>query len=283
MNFHSKPNRYVSHVNIKVKDIERSLRFYKEVLGFQILKRVGKKVTLTADGKTGFLTIEQPENVTPKPRRATGLYHFALLFSKRSDLANMIFQLVKHNIEIGAGDHKVSEAIYIADPDGNEIEIAYDNDPSDWNWENGEVELTVDPLNFEEILAEGNQQKPWEGLPTDTILGHIHLYVADLEQAEKFYIDGLGYDVVGRYGEQALFISTGKYHHHIALNTWMGVGAPAPSENAVGLKAFTVILENEVKRNEVVKQLENIGASVTEENGLFVTYDPSMNRMILDI
>lgn len=283
MNFHSKPNRYVSHVHIKVQDIERSLKFYQEVIGFQILEQKGKQVTLTADGKTGFLTIEQPENVTPKPRRATGIYHFALLFSKRSDLANIIFQLVRHNIEIGAGDHKVSEAIYISDPDGNEIEIAYDNDSADWKWENGEVELAVDPLDFEGILAEGNQQSPWVGLPTDTILGHIHLYVAELDQTEKFYREGLGYDVVGRYGEQALFISTGKYHHHIALNTWMGIGAPAPSENSVGLESFTIVLEDEETRNTVIKQLEQLGTTVTEENGLIVTHDPSMNKIILAI
>lgn len=283
MNFHSKPNSYVSHVNIKVQDIDRSIKFYQEVIGFQVLEQKGKKATLTADGKTGFLTIEQPDNVTPKPQRATGMYHFALLFSKRSDLANMVYQLVRHNIQIGAGDHGVSEAIYIADPDGNEIEIAYDNDPSDWKWMNGEVAMTTDPVDFESLLAEGNPQAPWEGLPTDTILGHIHLYVAELEQTKQFYIDGLGYDAVAQLGDQALFISTGNYHHHIALNTWMGVGAPALPENSVGLKSFTIDLENEEKRQEVIKQLESIGASVTEENGSFVTYDPSKNRIILDI
>ena len=283
MNFHTKPNRYASHVNMKVQNMEQSLKFYQDVIGFQILKQEGNKVSLTADGKTSFLTIEQPENVTPKPRRATGIYHFALLFSKRSDLANMIFQLVRHNIEIGAGDHKVSEAIYIADPDGNEIEIAYDNDPADWKWEQGEVELAVDPLNFEEILAEGNQQAPWNGLPTDTILGHIHLYISDLEESEKFYTEGLGYDVVGRYGEQALFISTGQYHHHIALNTWMGVGAPTPAEHSVGLKSYTIVLEDDETRKTVIKQLEKVGATVIEENGSFVTHDPSMNKIILAI
>lgn len=283
MNYHSKPNRYVSHVSIKVLDFDRSLKFYTEVIGFQVLSQEGQTATLTADGKTGILTIEQPVNAIPKPRRALGIYHFALLFSKRSDLANMVFQLVRYNVEIGAGDHKVSEAIYIVDPDGNEIEIAYDNDPSEWNWNHGEVEMTVEAVDFNSLLAEGDQQAPWTGLPKDTIMGHIHLYVGDLEETKQFYIDGLGYEVVNNYGGQALFISTGNYHHHIALNTWMGRRAPILPENSVGLKSYTIVLEDEETRQQVIKQLEAIGASVTEENGSVVTYDPAKNRIILAI
>lgn len=195
----------------------------------------------------------------------------------------MVFQLVRHNVEIGAGDHKVSEAIYIVDPDGNEIEIAYDNDPSEWNWNHGEVEMTVEAVDFNSLLAEGDQQAPWTGLPKDTIMGHIHLYVGDLEETKQFYIDGLGYEVVNNYGGQALFISTGNYHHHIALNTWMGRRAPILPENSVGLKSYTIVLEDEETRQQVIKQLEAIGASVTEENGSVVTYDPAKNRIILAI
>jgi catechol 2,3-dioxygenase len=282
MKFHSKPNTYVGHVNIKVQDLDRSLTFYQEVLGFQILEQTDKAVNLTTDGKTSVLSIEQPENVVPKQGKTTGLYHFALLLPKRSDLADIVHHFMNIGIRYGSSDHLVSEALYLADPDGNGIEIYIDRDPSEWSWSNGEVAMTVDPLNFEDLLTEGKQQS-WKGLPAGTVMGHIHLHVSELKKTEEFYSKGLGFEVVNRYGDQALFISTDKYHHHIALNTWAGVGAPTPPENSVGLESFTIVLADEAARNTIIAQLKSIGASVTEENDSFITYDPSGNRIYLGI
>lgn len=282
MKFHSKPNTYVGHVNIKVQDLDRSLTFYQEVLGFQILEQNDKTVRLTADGKTSVLSIEQPENIVPKQGKTTGLYHFALLLPKRSDLADIVHHFMNIGIRYGSSDHLVSEALYLADPDGNGIEIYIDRDPSEWNWSNGEVIMAVDPLNFEDLLSAGKQQS-WKGLPSGTVMGHIHLHVSELKKTEEFYSKGLGFEVVNRYGDQALFISTGKYHHQIALNTWAGVGAPTPAENSVGLESFTIVLADEAARNTIIAQLKSIGASVTEENGSFVSYDPSGNRIYFGI
>ncbi|EGQ24178.1 glyoxalase [Sporosarcina newyorkensis 2681] len=282
MKFHSKPNTYVGHVNIKVQNINRSLVFYQEVLGFEILEKTEKAVKLTTDGITSVLSIEQPENVIPKQGRTTGLYHFALLLPKRSDLADIVHHFAEIGLRYGSSDHLVSEALYLSDPDGNGIEIYIDRDPSEWTWNNGEVSMTVDPLNFEELLSVTKRQS-WSGLPAGTVMGHIHLHVAELKKAEEFYSKGLGFEVVNRYGNQALFLSTGKYHHQIALNTWVGVGAPAPSENSVGLESFTIVLADEATRDYTIAQLKSIGASVTEERGSFITYDPSGNRIYLEI
>ncbi|PIC62654.1 glyoxalase [Sporosarcina sp. P13] len=282
MKFHSKPNTFVGHVNIKVQDLDRSLTFYQEVLGFQILEQTDKTVKLTTDGKTSVLSIEQPDNVVPKQGKTTGLYHFALLLPKRSDLAEIVHHFMKIGFQYGSSDHLVSEALYLADPDGNGIEIYIDREPSEWTWINGEVAMAVDPLNFEDLLSVGKQQS-WKGLPAGTVMGHIHLHVSELEKTEEFYSKGLGFEVVNRFGNQALFISTGKYHHQIALNTWAGVGAPTPPLNSVGLESFTIVLADEVARNNVIAQLKSIGASVTEENGSFITYDPSGNRIYLGI
>jgi catechol 2,3-dioxygenase len=283
MGFHSKPNTFVGHVKIKVESLERSLKYYQEVIGFKILEQTKTTAKLTTDGKTSVLSIEQPENVVSKQGKTTGLYHFALLLPHRSDLADIVNHFNENGIRIGSSDHLVSEALYLSDPDGNGIEIYVDRDPSKWSWNNVEVAMTVDPLNFEDLLSTGRQEQPWNGLPAGTVMGHIHLHVSDLQKTEEFYTKGLDFEVVNRYGAQALFISTGKYHHHIGLNTWAGVGAPTPPINSVGLQSFTLILPDASARDHVVANLKKIGASVTEKNGTFVTLDPSGNCIHLEV
>ena len=282
MNFHREPITFVGQVNLKVQNLERSLAFYREVIGFEVIEQTDSSANLTADGKTVLLSIQQSNNLVPKQGKTTGLYHYALLLPKRSDLAEIVQHFREIGLRFGSSDHLVSEALYLSDPDGNGIEIYIDREPSEWDWDNGEVAMAVDPLNFADLLS-GGEQQPWKGLPAGTVMGHIHLHVSELVKTEEFYSKGLGFEVVNRYGEQALFISDGKYHHHIGLNTWNGVGAPAPSPNSVGLESFTIMFPNEEKKNKIIAQLKNIGASVTEENGLTIATDPSGNRIHLSV
>src|SRR5690606_31295268 len=149
---------------------------------------------LTADGKTNILSLEQPSDVIPKQGRTTGLYHFALLLPEKKDLANIVVHLVENGIRFGSSDHLVSEALYLHDPDGNEIEIYIDRAPSDWSWSGEEVAMAVDPLDFERLLK--NREDTWKGLPEETVMGHIHLHVSELVKTEEFYVKGLGFDVV---------------------------------------------------------------------------------------
>ncbi|WP_339146806.1 MULTISPECIES: VOC family protein [unclassified Sutcliffiella] len=280
MNFHREPITFVGQVNLKIQNLEQSIAFYKEIIGFKVLEQTPRSATFSADGKTALLSIEQPENVVPKQGRTTGLYHFALLLPERTDLAKMVQHLVKVGLKFGSSDHLVSEALYLTDPDGNGIEIYVDREPSEWNWTNGEVEMTVDPLNFPDLLS-AQKLKSWRGLPAETAMGHIHLHVKELKKTEEFYMKGLGFEVVNRFGTQALFIADGKYHHHIGLNTWNGVGAPTPSPNSVGLESFTLMVSSEEKKNNIISQLKDIQATVSEENGAFFTIDPSGNRIRL--
>lgn len=281
MTFHRDPSTFVNQVHILVKDVERSLLFYQEIIGFRILEHIGKKVVLTADGKTPLVTIEQPENVLTKEPRTTGLYHFALLLPQRSDLAKALSHLINTGYPLqGASDHRVSEAIYLADPDGNGIEIYADRPLHSWIKEDGQILMTTERLDIENLLQE-TKGEPWNGLPEHTIMGHIHLHVSDLQKAEDFYCKGLGFDVVNRYGEQATFISTGGYHHHIGMNTWNGVGAKAPAANSVGMKWFSLVFPNEKARNEAVNKLKTLGVSVQEEEGILITKDPSGNHIRL--
>jgi catechol 2,3-dioxygenase len=283
MGFHSKPTTFIRHVKVKVTNLQRSIGFYQDVLGFDILEQTSSTVKLTTDGKTSFLSLEQPENVLPKQERTTGLYHFAILLPNQTALANIVIQLVNKGIRFGSSDHLVSEALYLHDPDGNEIEIYRDRVPSEWNWKRDEVDMAVDPLDFENLLKHATPDKPWQKMPAETVMGHIHLHVSELKKTEEFYVKGLGMDVVNRFGSQALFLSYGKYHHHVGVNTWNGVGAPAPAKNSVGLESYTLIFDNEGARNQVLTNLKQIDAEVLEENNHVITFDPSGNRIELAI
>ncbi|MCM3664009.1 VOC family protein [Mesobacillus subterraneus] len=282
MNFHQPPVTFVGQVNLKVQNFERALAFYKEVIGFKVYEQTERSAKLTADGKTVLLSIEQPEDVIPKQARTAGLYHFALLLPQRSDLANIVRHFLKLGYPLqGASDHLVSEALYLADPDGNGIEIYTDRPASKWDWNDNEVVMATQALDAENLLAEGKDES-WNGLPAGTIMGHIHLHVSELANTEEFYTKGLGFEVVCRYGSQALFISSGKYHHHIGLNTWNGIGAPKPPVNSAGLESFTLVLPNEESVIATIARLKEIGASVTEEEYGVYTVDPSGNRINLE-
>lgn len=281
--FFQKPTTYVGEVNINVTNLKNSLDFYQRVFGFQILEQSERKVALSADGVQPILILKQPENVQPKQGRTTGLYHFAILLPRRADLANFLQHLVQtegQTLRLGASDHYVSEALYFDDPDGNGIEVAADKPATSWTWDNGNVEMATVALDAQGLLAESD--KVWDGLPKDTVMGHIHLHVADLEETENFYVNGLGFDIVTRY-PGALFASTGGYHHHLGLNVWNGVGAPAPLDNSVGLNWFTLVLADEETRQKSIESLRKVGAEVVAEGNYYVVKDPAGNTIQLRV
>jgi catechol 2,3-dioxygenase len=282
MKFHQPPITYVGHVDLVVEDLERSLLFYQDILGMKILQQSGEKTVLSADGNTALITIEQPEKVTSKQRNRTGLYHLAILLPERTDLAKVLLHLLQSGYPLqGASDHLVSEAIYLADPDGNGIEIYTDRPSDTWTWDDREIVMTTEPLDADGLLAEGKGES-FTGLPSGTVMGHIHLQVSDLDKAEQFYCKGLGFDLVNsKYGQSARFVSSGRYHHHIGLNTWHSAGAPAPSENSVGLKSFSLVFADEEARRDAVHRLQQLGASVRESNEIVQTEDPSGNQIQL--
>ena len=210
----------------------------------------------------------------------SGLYHFAILLPSRADLSVFLRHFLQTGYPLGAADHYVSEALYITDPDGNGIEVYRDRPSKEWTWKNGLVDMATEELDGNAILAESDAE--WTGLPAGTIMGHIHLHVGDLQKAEEFYTKGLGFKVVSHY-PQAVFLSTGGYHHHIAINTWQGVGAPTPPENSVGLNWYTLVFPDEGARETAVKQLGQLGASLVKEADFYVTSDPAGNQIRLVI
>ncbi|MGG4267238.1 VOC family protein [Peribacillus simplex] len=277
-NFHQKPVTFVGEVSINVLDLKNAITFYQDIIGLQVLKQTERQAVLTTDGKTPLLTLEHPADVIPKEGRTAGLYHFALLLPTRAALSDFLRHLLQTKYPFGAADHEVSEALYITDPDGNGIEVYSDRPSTDWRWTDGEVAMGTDPLDGNDLLEESNGE--WSALPAGTLMGHIHLHVSDLRKTEEFYMQGLGFTVVNRYGG-ALFTSTGGYHHHIGLNTWNGVGAPAPKENSVGLNWYTLVFPDEEARNKVMEQLKAIGAVVTGKEEFYSVKDPSGNEIHL--
>ena len=275
--FHSKSNIFVTQIHLKVEDIERSLAFYQDIMGFKVLKNEERLAVLSADGMTPLITLEQPVDVIAKLPRRTGLYHFAILLPNRVSLGLFLKNIIKRKYPIiGGSNHGVSEAVYLQDPDDNGIEIYIDTDPATWNWNNKSVKMVNNPIDYEGIIAEAGNLE-WNGISSETIMGHIHLHVADLNESKRFYLDGLGFDLMQEMHNTAVFTSTGGYHHHIAFNIWNGKGAKSLPDNSVGMKYYSLIFPDEETRAKVIKRLEELGSpAMFKENKIFVR-DPSDN------
>lgn len=281
--FHDKPNIYVNQIVLKVLDIDRSIKFYSKIMGFSILKKEEKKAILTADGTHPIVILMQPEDVIPKIPKRSGLYHFAVLLPSRYYLG-----LFLKNIRdgwypiIGGSDHGVSEAIYLEDPDGNGIEIYRDIDPQKWSRNQDRIHMVTEPLDYDELIAEAGDDQ-WVKTPSDTIIGHIHLHVGDLDKARKFYTEGLGFDLIMEAGTSAIFLSSGGYHHHIGLNIWNGRNVLPLPDNSVGMKYYSLLFPDKEIRADKINTLENLGYEVIKEDNHIYTKDPSSNLIKLTI
>jgi catechol 2,3-dioxygenase len=279
--YHQSPIGYVRHVELKVLDLTVSIPFYTEKLGFSVLERTDDSVRLgTADGFP-ILTLRQLQNGTRKPPRTAGLYHVAILVPSRADLGQLLIHLVQRKVPLqGASDHMISEAIYLADPDGNGIELAADTNPSEWPWVKGQLDILSGngPMDIDAVIAEAKPQ-PFTGLPSGTVLGHLHLHASQLEPMRRFYTEGLGMDVVITLPGSAIFMSYGQYHHHLAANVWNGVGARPEPATSAGLSYAEIALPSELSLATVAQRLRSLNAPVEETPSEIWSTDPSGNRI----
>lgn len=273
------PDTTLGHVHLIVSNLERSLEFYQQVLGFKLHRQQGGTAYLGA-GKADLLALTERPNARPA-RGTTGLYHFAILVPTRLELAQSLKRIADTQSQVqGFADHWVSEAIYLPDPDGNGIEIYRDRPRAEWPYRNGQLQMGTDPLDVNDVLAELPQNPdPWPGLHPDTVLGHIHLHVAGIPQAQEFYRDVLGFDLVLHYGPSAAFLSAGGYHHHIGVNTWAGPTPPPP--DAAGLRWFVIQLPTAGELEKVAENVRRAGIKLERhDEGLFLQ-DPVQNGIIL--
>ncbi|WIG47807.1 VOC family protein [Bacillus halotolerans] len=266
----------IGYVKLTIRSLERSLQFYCNVIGFQVLNKTDRQAELTTDGKRPLLILEEnPSAVVLPERTVTGLYHFAILLPNRKELGIALARLIENGIALGQGDHAVSEALYLSDPDGNGIEMYADRPRSTWQRDReGNYVMTTTAVDIEGLLEETGEERKTT-LPNGTVIGHIHLHVSDLKEAKAFYTDVLGFDIVGDYaGMSALFISAGGYHHHIGLNIWAGKHAPPKPANASGLDYYTVVLPHQEELKRVADRVKNAGYSLEETKNHFLVKDP---------
>jgi catechol 2,3-dioxygenase len=274
---------HIGHAHLQVADLERSLRFYRDLVGFREVSRRDGTGVLSATGKLpGHIILTEHPGARPKPRRTTGLFHVAIRLPSRYELARVFRHLVENRWPFGGfSDHKVSEALYLADPDGNGLELYRDRPRDRWPLRNGMVEMTTDPLDVDALLAEAGDEA-WSGIAPGTDIGHVHLHVAHLRDAEAFYCDLLGLEVMQRSYPGALFVSAGGYHHHIGLNIWAGEGAPPPPPDAVGMLSFSLDIPDRAAWQRVVDRVQTAGVKVEarrEQEGMasVLVRDPSGN------
>lgn len=272
--FQIEPHAKIKSVHLKVTNIDKSLQFYESFLGLKIVKKDSSSVFLSSDSKLPYLVALTETKTKSTNQKHAGLYHFAILLPRRKDLANFLSHLLQHKNQVkidGFSDHLVSEAIYIRDPDNIGIEIYRDREKSQWEWDNNIVRMTLEPLNVEELQKESTQS--WDGFPGDTIIGHVHLHVSNLERAEKFYSKILGFKNTASM-QGALFFAAGDYHHHIATNTWLGEDISEASADFTGLDYFIIQLSSKDKLDDMMKKLESNKIPITPlEDGTFRVFD----------
>lgn len=276
------PDTHISYVHLTVRDFKKTLPFYQNVLGFKIHQNEKGVAQLGAGGNDLLILTENPD--AKISRFATGLYHFAILVPSRFELARSLRRLAEAEIQLGFGDHIVSEAIYLSDPDGNGIEVYRDRPRQEWYDENGNFQMGTLPVDVRGVLSElQNETDEWQGLHRDTVLGHMHLKAANVNRDEKFYRDVIGFDEMANLGGTAAFLSASGYHHHLGMNSWESANAPTPARDAVGLQYFTINLPNSDELGRVANRVRQAGIEIGElETGLLVR-DPSKNGVVLTV
>jgi catechol 2,3-dioxygenase len=262
-------------VHLTVSDLDRSIRFYERSLGLRLQRRDRDRAALGAGGEDLVLLVEEP-GAQPAGRHA-GLYHFALLFPSREELAHAVLRLAETRTRIeGASDHGVSEAIYLRDPDDNGIELYADRPREAWPAPRvpGErVEMYTVALDMTSLLDSVASTTPDPHPGPGLRLGHTHLHVADIDRALAFYRDVLGFEVMANLGSAA-FVSAGGYHHHLGFNVWLGKNIGPRPDGTAGLRYWVVVLERPEEVEAVHARVRAAGLPAEERDGGFLVRDP---------
>jgi catechol 2,3-dioxygenase len=271
-------------VSLTVADLARSRAFYESALGLSVRESDDGALAFGVSGGADLVRLHGDASAPALDRRATGLYHLAILFPTRLDLAHALARLAQARWSLdGVADHLVSEALYLSDPDGNGIELYRDRPRNEWSYAEGQLQMATLPLDLRSLADELDAADgPQLTAPAGTAIGHVHLQVADIPDAESFYHGVLGFDVTTRVYPGALFVSAGGYHHHLGLNTWHSAGSGPARPGSVGLRSYEVVLPDRAELDRVMGRVRAAGLSVEAAGeGSAAVRDPSGNLVVL--
>ena len=272
------PETRIGAVSLNVADLAGVADFYARVIGLDEIERSEQRARLGSEGATVVELIAAPD-APRRPPRSTGLFHLAILIPDRGWLAGALRRLAASRWPLsGASDHLVSEALYVRDPEGNGIEIYRDRARAEWPHANGNLRMDTLPLDLDELVKEAPPEDPARS-GTGTTMGHVHLNVADISDAEAFYAGALGLDVTVRGYPGALFLAAGGYHHHVGVNTWSTAGGPPPPEGALGLRHFELLVPDPQSVDAVAQRVRDAGLDPVDDGDGFTVKDPSGNRV----
>jgi catechol 2,3-dioxygenase len=277
------PRASMGPVHLTVSDLERSTAYYGEAIGLTVTEQGDGRAGL-GTGERTLLVLTEESGARPADGR-TGLYHFALLVPERDQLARWLAHAARDQVPMtGLSDHFVSEALYLRDPDGHGIEIYWDRPREVWEGQVAE-RITTMPLNVQSLLGvlDDPAEEPFDGLPAGTVMGHVHLRVAEIAPIVGFYRDLLGFALMAQLGPQAAFLAAGGYHHHLGANIWESAGAPPPDADMAGLRHATILLPDEAERDRVLARAAEGGHEPEDGESGPMLRDPSGNAMALAI
>src|SRR3954466_14005371 len=272
--FASRTPMRVGMVTLRVRNLDLVADYYRDVIGLTVMARSVMGALLGAGG-VRLLNLQRREAAPREARHAAGLYHTAFLMPTRKDLARWLVHAAANKIPLsGFADHLVSESVYLDDPEGNGIEVYADRAPETWKWDGGSVAMATDQLDIDGLLAlTDTRTTNYAKAPDDLRIGHMHLRVGDLEQADRFYGGAIGFDPTRRRSGAA-FLSSGRYRHHLAINVWQSVGAGPRDEAATGLAWFSLeVVTQEVLQAQTLRLRQAGAPAAAIENGI-ETSDP---------
>lgn len=268
-------------VTLLVGDLDAMTGFYRDVVTLQVLTAEGDTVTLGRAGRAIVILQREPALRHATPGSA-GLYHTAILFETQAALAAALYSVARQapGTFTGSADHLVSQAFYFTDPEGNGIELYWDRDRTDWSWVHGQIEMATLGLDPNAFLNEHLTEEVALGATAQEAasVGHVHLSVGDVGTARTFYVDTLGFDQTAALGNQALFVSAGGYHHHMAMNVWNSRGA-GPRMPALGLGRIDLALPHADALGELGERLRHHGLQVRDDGRTLSFDDPWANLL----
>jgi catechol 2,3-dioxygenase len=266
-------------VTLAVADLDAMTAYYRDGIGLDVLRAEGPRVALGRQLATQSLEaviLEQAPELRHAGPSEAGLYHTAILFDSEAALAAAVYSVarMRPNSFTGSSDHLVSKAFYFTDPEGNGVELYWDRDRSEWSWTHGQIEMTTLFLDPNAFLQENLTERGLEGAGWgDARVGHVHLSVGDIATAREFYVDRLGWESTIEMPGQALFVSAGKYHHHMAMNVWNSRGA-GRRQPTLGLGQVEIVVPTLDEVGALGERLAHYGIPARDDGQAVSVDDP---------